>query len=241
MRAFANRQEAGQELAERLREYADRPDVVVLGLPRGGVPVAHEVARALNAPLDVIIVRKLGLPGHPELAMGAIAGGKVGVVNRQLMRAMRVQDAQFDRVLEAERAELARREREYRGTRPPLDLKGRTVILVDDGLATGATMAAAVSAVAQQHPARIVVAVPVASREAVAALTRAGADVVTVMTPEPFYGVGYWYQEFDPTSDAEVKALLAAGPRDPTNPTTPDDTINARRRPARASSRSSSA
>jgi predicted phosphoribosyltransferase len=172
--------------------------------------VAHEVARALHVPLDVIIVRKLGLPGRPELAMGAIAGGKVGVLNRQLMRAMRVEDADFDRVLSAERAELARREREYRGARPPLDLKGRTVILVDDGLATGATMAAAVGAVTQQHPAKIVVAVPVASREAVAELKHAGADVVTVATPEPFYGVGNWYEDFNATSDAEVKTLLAS-------------------------------
>jgi predicted phosphoribosyltransferase len=210
MRAFIDRRQAGRALAERLKEYAGRPDVVVLALPRGGVPVAHEVARALHVPLDVIIVRKLGLPGHPELAMGAIAGGKVGVLNRQLMRAMRVEDADFDRVLSAERAELARREREYRGARPPLDLKGRTVILVDDGLATGATMAAAVGAVTQQHPAKIVVAVPVASREAVAQLKHAGADVVTVATPEPFYGVGNWYEDFNATSDAEVKTLLAS-------------------------------
>ena len=241
MPGFANRQQAGQALAERLSAYADRPDVVVLALPRGGVPVAHEVARALHAPLDVIIVRKLGLPGQPELAMGAIAGGKVGVLNRQLMRAMRVEDAELDRVLAAERAELLRREREYRGTRPPLDLKGRTVILVDDGLATGATMAAAVSAVAQQHPATIVVAVPVASREAAAALTHTGAVVVTLMTPEPFYGVGNWYEDFDATSDAEVKALLATDSRDQTNPTTRSGSVIARRRLARGPSRTSSA
>lgn len=214
MRAFINRRQAGRTLATRLLGFRDQPDVIVLALPRGGVPVAYEVARSLHAPLDVVVVRKLGVPGQPELAMGAIAGGKVCVLNRGLMRELRVERADFDRVLDAERREMRRREHAYRGSRTPLHLAGRTVILVDDGLATGATMAAAITAAAQQHAAKIVVAVPVASREAVAELSTAGHTVATVMTPEPFYGVGNWYEDFAPTSDAEVKTLLAAEWRD---------------------------
>jgi predicted phosphoribosyltransferase len=180
------------------------------------VPVAFEIARALHAPLDVVIVRKLGVPDHPELAMGAIAGGKVTVLNRELMRALRVESVDFDRVLADERKELVRREHLYRGSRHPLSLAGRTVVLVDDGLATGATMSAAITAAAHQHAAAIVVAVPVASPQAVAELRAAGHTVVAAFTPEPFYGVGRWYEDFSPTSDTEVTTLLAAGWRTPT-------------------------
>ena len=216
MNGFINRRQAGRTLAAQLLDFRDRPDVIVLALPRGGVPVAFEIARALHAPLDVVIVRKLGVPDHPELAMGAIAGGKVTVLNRPLMRALRVESVDFDRVLAAERKELIRREHLYRGSRHPLSLAGRTVVLVDDGLATGATMSAAITAAAHQHAADIVVAVPVASPQAVEELRAAGHTVVAAFTPEPFYGVGRWYEDFSPTSDTEVTTLLAAGWRTPT-------------------------
>lgn len=216
MNGFINRRQAGRTLAAQLLDLRDRPDVIVLALPRGGVPVAFEIARALHVPLDVVIVRKLGVPDHPELAMGAIAGGKVTVLNRPLMRALRVESADFDRVLAAERKELIRREHLYRGSRHPLSLAGRTVVLVDDGLATGATMSAAITAAAHQHAAAIVVAVPVASPQAVEELRAAGHTVIAAFTPEPFYGVGRWYEDFSPTSDTEVTTLLAAGWRTPT-------------------------
>jgi predicted phosphoribosyltransferase len=208
MTRLSDRRTAGRALADRLRSFAGRRDVTVLALPRGGVPVAYEIATALDAPLDVIVVRKLGVPGYPELAMGAIAGGKVTVLNRSLLRELRVDQASFDRVLDDERAELRRRELAYRGERPPAHVAGRIVIVVDDGLATGATMQAAITALEQQHASTILVAVPVASREAVETFTSAGHAVVTLMTPEPFYGVGRWYEDFEPTSDEEVVALL---------------------------------
>ena len=193
-----------------LRGHAN---VVVLALPRGGVPVGYEVARALQAPLDVVMVRKLGVPGQPELAMGAIAGGEVCLLNEPLVRALRVAGRDVERVLTAERTELERREHVYRGTRGPLRIAGCTVILVDDGLATGATMSAAIEVVTRQGAAAVIVAVPVASRQAGAELTVAGQAVVAVMMPEPFEGVGRWYEEFDPTSDTEVMTLLSAGRR----------------------------
>ena len=211
MQAFADRREAGRELAARLREYAGRPDVVVLALPRGGVPVAYEIAVALEAPLDILLVRKLGAPGQPELAMGAIATGDVCVLNRGLMRELGVGREELERVYATELEELHRRERAYRGTRPMPPLAGRTVILVDDGLATGATMLAAVTALDQQDVARVIVAVPVASRESVRGLVDEGRPVVALMVPEPFIGVGRWFVDFAPTSDEEVLALLESG------------------------------
>jgi predicted phosphoribosyltransferase len=208
-RAFRDRTEAGRVLAERLAAYADRPDVIVLALPRGGVPVAFEVARALHAPLDVFIVRKLGVPGHEELAMGAVATGGVRVLNDQVVRALRIPESVINAVAAWELEELARRERLYRGDRPPPDVRGKTVILVDDGLATGATMLAAVKALREQHPARIVVAVPVASPDTCELLREEVEEVVCAVTPEPFYAVGLWYQDFSQTSDEEVRELLA--------------------------------
>ena len=206
---FRDRSEAGRLLAAKLADYADRPDVVVLALPRGGVPVAYEVARALGAPLDVFLVRKLGIPGHEELAMGAVATGGVRVLNEQVVRALRIPDYVIDAIAAKEEQELARRERLYRGDRPPPDVRGRTVILVDDGLATGATMHAAIQALRQQQPAHIVVAVPAASPEACDELKEEVDDVVCAVTPEPFYAVGLWYEDFSQTTDEEVRDLLA--------------------------------
>jgi predicted phosphoribosyltransferase len=195
-------------LAAKLANYANRPDVVVLALPRGGVPVGYEVARVLGAPLDAFVVRKLGLPGHEELAMGAVATPGVRVVNEQIVRALNIPDDVIEAVAARERQELQRRERAYRGDRPPLDVRARTVILVDDGLATGATMQAAIKALRQQQPARIVVAVPTASPETCEALKSKVDDVVCAVTPEPFYAVGLWYDDFSETSDDEVRELL---------------------------------
>ena len=206
---YRDRIEAGRRLAADLAEYAHRPDVVVLGLPRGGVPVAYEVARALDAPLDVFIVRKLGVPGHEEFAMGAVASGGVRVLNEALIRSLGIPRQAVEAVTARELEELARRERLYRGDRPPVDVRGRTVILVDDGLATGASMVAAIRALRQLGPARIVVAVPIAPPETCDALRSEADDVVCSMTPEPFHAVGLWYQDFAQTSDAEVRELLA--------------------------------
>jgi putative phosphoribosyl transferase len=214
MRPFINRRQAGRMLASRLLDLKDRRDVIVLALPRGGVPVAYEVARALRVPLDVVVVRELGVPGHPGLAMGAVAGGHVCVLDRPLLRELRVERADFDRVLAAERKEIRRREHVYRGSRPPLHLAGRTAVLVEDGIATGATMAAAITAATQQHAAHIVVAAPVASRAAAARLSAEGHEVVVLLTPEPFDRASSWYECFAPTCDAEVMTLLAAGWRD---------------------------
>jgi predicted phosphoribosyltransferase len=208
-RVFRDRTEAGRVLAEQLAAYADRPDVIVLALPRGGVPVGYEVAQALHAPLDVFLVRKLGVPGHEELAMGAVATGGVRVLNEQVVRALHIPDPVIDAVARWELEELARRERLYRGDRPPPDVRGRTVILVDDGLATGATMLAAVRALRQQQPERIVVAVPIASRDTCDLLRDEVDDVICAATPDPFYAVGLWYENFEQLTDEEVRELLA--------------------------------
>jgi putative phosphoribosyl transferase len=205
---FRDRVEAGQVLASRLLTYADRPGVVVLALPRGGVPVAYQVASALNASLDVFLVRKLGAPGHEELAIGAIASGGVRVLNDDLVRYLGLDAHVIDRIATREARELARREREYRGDRPPVDVGGRTVILIDDGLATGATMRAAAEAVRAQHPARLIVAVPVAAKTACDEFRPLVDEVVCARTPEPFEAVGLWYTNFSQTSDEEVRSLL---------------------------------
>jgi predicted phosphoribosyltransferase len=205
---FRDRREAGRLLAAKLTAYANRPDVIVLALPRGGVPVADEVARALGAPLDVFVVRKLGVPGSEELAMGAVATGGVRVLNDQLVNRLGIPDHLIDAVAVREGQELARRERLYRGGRPLLDVRDRTVILVDDGLATGATMHAAIAALRQLHPARIVVAVPTASPETCEEMKAEVDDVICAITPEPFQAVGRWYQDFAQTTDEEVQDLL---------------------------------
>jgi predicted phosphoribosyltransferase len=209
MPRFRDRRDAGRFLATKLTAHANRPDVLVLALPRGGVPVAAEVARALGAPLDVFLVRKLGVPGHEELAMGAIATGGVRVLNEEVVRALRIPTHVIDTVTAGEQAELSRRERLYRGARPPIDVRDRTVILVDDGLATGATMHAAVRALRQQRPARIVVAVPIAPPETCEELSKEVDEVICAVTPEPFYAVGLWYEDFSQTTDNEVRDLLA--------------------------------
>src|SRR6202023_636023 len=206
---FRDRREAGRVLAERLAAYANRPDVLVLALPRGGVPVAYEVARALGAPLDVFVVRKLGVPGHEELAMGAIATGGVRVLNDQIVQRLRIPEYIVDAVAAREQPELRRRERLYRGGRPPPQVRGRTVILVDDGLATGATMRAAIMALRQLQPARIIVAIPTASPETCEELKAEVDEVVCAITPEPFLAVGHWYEDFSQTTDEEVRDLLA--------------------------------
>jgi predicted phosphoribosyltransferase len=206
---FRDRREAGQRLAERLKLVHDWRDPVVLALPRGGVPVAYEVALALGAPLDVFLVRKLGVPGHEELAMGAIATGGVRVLNEDVVASLGVPLAHIEAVTAREQQELERRERAYRGERPPLMLRGRSVIMIDDGLATGATMRAAVVAARQQEPDRITVAVPVAASAACADLGAIADEIVCLHTPEPFAAVGYWYERFGETSDEEVRTLLA--------------------------------
>lgn len=206
---FANRLDAGRRLAAALAAYAGRRDVLVLGLPRGGVPVADEVARALGAPLDVFLVRKLGVPGHEELAMGAIASGGVRVLNEDVLDGLRIPPAVVEDVTDVEAAEMERRERTYRGGRPPLDVRGRVVIVVDDGLATGSTMRAAVAALRRLEPARIVVAVPTGASETCQMLRDEADEVVCLTTPDPFHAVGLWYDDFRPTTDDEVRALLA--------------------------------
>ena len=205
---FADRAEAGELLAERLTAYRDRDDVVVLALPRGGVPVAREVARALGVPLDVYMVRKLGVPGHEELAMGAIATGGVRLLNHDVIDSLGIPMNVIYAVAARERQELARREQAYRGDRGPIALTNKTVILVDDGLATGATMRAAVMAARQQQPARVIVAVPVGAASTCADLAAEADDVVCVRTPDPFVAVGLWYRDFTPTTDHEVRSLL---------------------------------
>ena len=204
---FRDRAEAGRILAEKLVVYAGRPDVLVLALPRGGVPVAFEVARALDVPLDVFVVRKLGVPGHEELAMGAIASGGVRVLNEDVIQVcppLRVIEAVTARELE----ELGRRERSYRGDRPALQVRGRTVILVDDGLATGSTMRAAIKALRRLGPDRIVVAVPTAAPSTCAELGLEADECICCITPDPFYAVGVWYEDFSQTTDREVRDLL---------------------------------
>jgi putative phosphoribosyl transferase len=206
---FQDRRDAGRQLAAVLGEYAGRHDVVVLALPRGGVPVAFEVAAALAAPLDVFVVRKLGVPGQEELAFGAMASGGAVVFNEDVTRMVDLPDQVVNLVIRQEARELARREALYRGGRPLLDLRGRTAILVDDGLATGASMRAAVSALKAAGPAHMVVAVPIGSPEVCAELRDDVDDVLCAVTPEPFHAVGRWYEDFTPTSDQEVRALLA--------------------------------
>lgn len=209
MERFSDRFAAGRVLAWLLAEYRNRPDVLVLGLPRGGVPVAYEVARGLNAPLDVFIVRKLGVPGQEELAMGAIATGGLCALNDAVVRELKIPADVIEAVSVHERVELKRREELYRGRKPAVNVTGRTVIVVDDGLATGASMRAAVAALRLQHPARIIVAVPVAAAETYMIFQGEADEVVCAATPEPFYSVGRWYEDFGQTSDAEVNELLA--------------------------------
>jgi putative phosphoribosyl transferase len=206
---FADRSAAGQQLARQLSAYKDRDDVIVLGLPRGGVAVAYEVARELHAPLDVFVVRKLGVPGYPELAMGAIATGGVWVLNRSVVRNANISEEQITEVATIEQQELNRRENAYRGHAPPLILHNRTVILVDDGLATGATMRAAVKAVRQLQAVRIVVAVPVTPPGACQDLERESVEVVYLLMPRHFRAIGEWYGDFSQMSDDEVRDLLA--------------------------------
>jgi predicted phosphoribosyltransferase len=205
---FADRFEAGRVLASRLAEFANREDVVVLALPRGGVPVGFEVARALHAPLDVFVVRKLGVPGHEELAMGAIASGGVRVVNWRVVETLEISAEEIERIAAEEQRELERREREYRDGRPMLDVRGRTVILVDDGLATGSSMRVAAIAFRKKEPARIVVAVPVGSRATCEEFESEVDKTVCAVQPEPLFGVGQWYADFRQTSDEEVRELL---------------------------------
>src|SRR3989441_7774201 len=205
---FRDRGEAGRLLATKLRAYAGRPDVLVLALPRGGVPVAFEVAQALGAPLDVFLVRKLGVPGHEEVALGAIASGGVRVLNDDIVRRLGISTPALEAVTAREEAELRRRELAYRGSRPREPVAGRTVILVDDGLATGASMKAAVAALRRERPARIVVAVPVAAAEACDEFRADVDDVICAATPEPFMAVGAWDEDFSQTGDEEVRRLL---------------------------------
>jgi predicted phosphoribosyltransferase len=211
---FRNRSEAGRWLAERLKAYAHRHDVIVLALPRGGVPVGYELAWALEAPLDVFLVRKLGLPGQEELAMGAIASGGVRVLNDDVVGALGVPASVIDGVARREEQELRRREEAYRGSRPVPDLRGRVVILVDDGLATGSTMRAAVRAVKQMQPARVVVAVPVAAAPTRDEMAEEVDEIVCATPPEPFLAVGRWYEDFSQTSDDEVHDLLERAVRE---------------------------
>ena len=208
-RAFVDRRDAGRKLAELLAGSHLGGDVVVLALPRGGVPVAYEIARALGAPLGVFLVRKLGTPGHPELAMGAIASGGTRVLNDEVVDALQIPREQIDAVAQREQAELERRDAAYRQGKPMIPVQGRTVILVDDGLATGSTMKAAVQAVKQQQPARVIVAVPVGAAETCRALRDLADEVVCARMPEGFSAVGQWYQDFSQTTDDEVIALLS--------------------------------
>jgi putative phosphoribosyl transferase len=207
-RRFRDRVEAGRLLARRLSEYANRDDVIVLALPRGGVPVAYEVAKALDAPLDVFLVRKVGVPGYEELAMGAVATGGVLVLDERLIQRLGIGRDRLEQAVRAELRELERREEAYRGGRSPLHLEGKTVILVDDGLATGASMRAATEAVRRHNPARVVVAVPVAAEETCDQFREFVDEIVCEVTPRPFHAVGLWYEDFSQTSDEEVRELL---------------------------------
>jgi putative phosphoribosyl transferase len=205
---FRNRSEAGRLLARALERYKDQLDVLVLALPRGGVPVAYEVATNLNAPLDVFIVRKLGVPGHEELAMGAIASGGIRALNTAVIKQLNIPRSAIEAVAAHEQQELERRERLYRGQKASLNIQDRTIILVDDGLATGSTMKAAVAALRQQNPRKIIVAVPTAPAETCNELQDEADEVICAVTPEPFYAVGQWYENFEQTTDAEVTELI---------------------------------
>jgi putative phosphoribosyl transferase len=207
-RPFRDRRDAGRRLGEGLAEYAGRPDVLVLALPRGGVPVAYEVARALGAPLDVFLVRKLGVPGREELAMGAIATGDILLLNEEVVQGLRIPPEVIDRVAAAEREELERRELVYRGDRPVPEVRSKTFILIDDGLATGTSMRAAIAALRQMQPARIVVAVPIAAPSICDEFQDEVDEIVCAVTPEPFFAVGLWYEDFSQTGDEEVRDLL---------------------------------
>jgi putative phosphoribosyl transferase len=218
---FQDRAEGGRVLAERLRHYAGRSDVIVLALPRGGVPVGYEVARALRAPLDVFLVRKLGVPGQEEYAMGAIASGGVRFLDEDAVRQLGISALAIERVARAEQVELERRERSYRGSQPAPKVAGRTVILVDDGLATGSTMRAAVEALRHQKPERLVIGVPVGAQESCEELKREADEVVCAATPHPFRAVGLWYRNFPQTTDGEVQELLALGAKPAVAPALP--------------------
>jgi putative phosphoribosyl transferase len=206
---YRDRIDAGKQLAARLKEYANRDDVLVLALPRGGVPVAYEVAKALHAPLDIFLVRKLGVPGHEELAMGAISTGGVRVLNDDVVDYLSIPGDVIDAVAVDELRELKRRERVYRGHRPEPDIHGNTVILVDDGLATGSTMRAAAAALRKKHPARLIVAVPVSAIQTCDEYRMGVDEIICAKTPAPFLGVGRWYEDFSQTTDDEVRQLLA--------------------------------
>jgi putative phosphoribosyl transferase len=206
---YRDRIDAGKQLAARLSDYANRDDVVVLALPRGGVPVAYEVAKALHAALDIFLVRKLGVPGHEELAMGAIATGGIRVLNDDVVGYLDIPDYVIDEVADIELRELERRKRLYRGDRPEPKVQGKTIILIDDGLATGSTMRAAVKALRQQDPARIVVAVPVSASQTCDEYRMGADEIICAKTPEPFMGVGMWYRDFSQTTDEEVREILA--------------------------------
>jgi predicted phosphoribosyltransferase len=210
---YRDRIEAGKRLSEHLKDYANRQDVLVLALPRGGVPVAFEVANALHAPLDIFLVRKLGVPGQEELAMGAIATGGVRVLNEDVVGYLDIPGEVIDAVAADEERELERRQRLYRDNRPPPDVRARTVILVDDGLATGSTMRAAAAALRKQQPARIVVAVPVSAAETCDEFRMEVDEIICAATPEPFQGVGLWYEDFSQTTDQEVRDLLEKSAR----------------------------
>jgi predicted phosphoribosyltransferase len=206
---FKDRTEAGKRLANELSDYENRDDVIILGLARGGVPVAFEIAKEINVPMDVFLVRKLGVPSQKELAMGAIASGGIRILNDDVINMLRISDRAIDHVANEEQQELERREREYRGNRQKIDVKDRVSILVDDGLATGASMRAAVRALRQMEPAKIVIAVPVAAPDTCDAFKDKVDEIICLATPEPFYAIGAWYDNFSQTTDEEVRSILA--------------------------------